>query len=102
MALSYAQLDALTTNTTFLGRVRTAVAGHAHYWRDNGAATPAQQQWVAVVFWSGERCAQIAADLARELVMDSKFTGSTTGDGSDVTDADLQAAVDAICERYLG
>ncbi len=29
MALTYTQLDALTTNATFLGRVRTAVRKHA-------------------------------------------------------------------------
>ncbi len=101
MALTYAQLDALTTNATFLGRVRSAVAGHAHYWEANVNATPATVNWCQQVFVQ-RKCAQIAADVARELCQDSKFTGSSTGDGSDVTDANLQSAVDAICEKYSG
>jgi hypothetical protein len=102
MALTYAQLDALTTNAAFLARVRSAVASHAQYWKGNNQASISTQQWVAIVFWAGGQCAQIAADMARELVEDSKFTGSSVGDGSDVTDANLQAAVDAICEKYVG
>ena len=100
MALTFAQLDALTTNDTFLARVRSAVAGHAHYWESNPSATDAQKAWCGNIF-TGGRCAQVAANLARELVEDSKFTGSSAGDGSDVTDADLQSAVDAICEKYV-
>lgn len=100
MALTYAQLDALTTTDAFLGRVRTAVAGHAHYWESNPGATDAQKQWCDQVFING-RCPQIAADMARELVQDGKFTSATAADASDVTDADLQSAVDAICEKYV-
>lgn len=100
MALTYAQLDALTTLDAFLARVRTAVANHAHYWEASAAATNAQLQWCAQVFISG-RCAQIAADMARELVQDTKFTSAVNADASDVTDASLQTAVDAICEKYV-
>lgn len=101
MALTYAQCDALTTNATFLGRVRTAVRAHATYLIALGVgATQAQKDWAAAVYWSGHRDAQIAADLAPQVSRDPTVTGSTTGDGSDITDAALQAAVDAICENY--
>jgi hypothetical protein len=99
MALSYTQLDGLTTNASFLGRVREAVAYHAHYLRDMVGATQAQKDWVAQVFIVG-RCAQVAANLAWELVQDSKITSAVNADASDVTDANIQTAVDAICEKY--
>lgn len=99
MALSYAQLDALTTNAAFLGRVRSAVSSHAEYWLNNVSHTPTQLSWITQVFTNG-RCAQIAANMARELCEDAAITGSSTGDGSDVLDPALQAAVDKICEKY--
>lgn len=98
MALTYEQLDALTTNATFLGRVREAVAYHANYVL-NLPGSASQVSWAGRVF-QGQACAQIAANLARELCQDAAITASATGDGSDVTDAALQAAVDKICEGY--
>ncbi len=100
MALTYTQLDALTTNATFLGRVRTAVRKHATSLLA-GSPTAAQVSWCADVFQTGKRSNQIAADLAPQLCGDPAITGSSTGDGSDVTDASLQGAVDVICEKYL-
>lgn len=100
MALNLTQRDALTTNATFLGRVRQAVRQHATTLLA-GAPTTAQTAWCADVFWAGRRSNQIAADLAPQLCNDPAITGSTTGDGSDVTDVNLQAAVDAICEKYI-
>lgn len=99
MALTYSQLDALTANASFLARVRQAVAHHAEYWQSNANATPAQLQWCEQVFIN-LRLAQIAANLMNELVQDVAVTGSSTGDGSDITDAALQTAADKICEKY--
>lgn len=99
MALTYIQIDALVSNATFLGRLRSAVASHAEYWRNNVNATAAQKSWCFRVF-DQVQCAQIAANMARELCQDVAITGSTTGDGSDVLDAALQTAVDKICEHY--
>ncbi len=99
MALTYTQLDALTTNATFLGRVRTAVRHHATSLLA-GSPTPAQASWCANVYQTGKRSSQIAADLAPQLCQDPAITASSTGDGSDVTDASLQSATDVICEKY--
>lgn len=99
MALTLSQRDTLTTNTTFLGRVRTAVRYHASFLLA-GTPTPAQLSWCARVFWSGMRSSQIAADLAPQLCNDPAVTNSSVGDGSDITDTNLQAAVDIICENY--
>lgn len=101
MALTYTQLDALTVNQTFLGRVRQAVAHHAAYWESDPTATQAQLNWCTAMF-VGKKCGQTAADMMNELVQDATISGSTTGDGSDVTDAQLQTATDKICEKYWG
>ena len=100
MALTYVQLDTLTTNTTFLGRVRTAVRKHATTLLA-GTPTAAQSAWCQQVFQQ-RKSSQIAADLAPQVCDDPAVSGSTTGDGSDVTDAALQGAVDVICEKYSG
>lgn len=100
MALTYAQLDTLTTNTSFLGRVRCAIRKHATTLLA-GTPTNGQASWAANVYWGNRRSNQIAADMAPQLVNDPAITGSTTGDGTDVTDANLQAAVDVICEKYF-
>jgi hypothetical protein len=92
-------LDALTTNTTFLGRVRTAVRNHATTLLA-GTPTTVQRDWSTNVYYAGKRSNQIAADLAPQVVEDPAIKNSTTGDASDVTDAALQAAVDVICENY--
>lgn len=100
MALTYAQRDTLTTNANFLGRVRTAVRKHATSLLA-GTPTSAQLAWAANVYYSARRSNQIAADMAPQLCEDPAITGSSTGDGSDVTDASLQGAVDVICEKYF-
>lgn len=101
MALTYAQLDTLTANAAFLGRVRNALRHYANYLLNLQGVTNAQLGWVSSVFYQG-RCAQIAADMAGQLVQDPAFAGSTTGDASDVTDAALEAAVEKICLSYNG
>lgn len=101
MSLTYTQLDSLTTNATFLGRVRQAVASHANYYLNFQGASAATLAWCSECF-VGKKCDQMAADMARQLVQDAAVTGSTTGDGSDITDAALQGAVDKICELYHG
>lgn len=101
MALTLAQKDALTTNATFLGRVRQAVRDHAAFIVAlAGGATAAQKDWKNRVFGPNLGAAQIAANLAGQLVTDPAVANSSTGDGSDVTDANLKSAVDTICEGY--
>jgi len=102
MALTYTQLQALTTNTAFLARVEAGVAHHAKYIENLGVSATNTQKWWAGKVFTGLQCNQIAANLMAELCQDPAITGSTTGDGSDVTDVNLQAAIDAICEKYLG
>lgn len=99
MALTLAQRDTITTDAAFLGRVRQAVRQHATTLLA-GSPTTAQTNWAANVFWSGRRSNQIAADLAPQLANDPAVANSSTGNGSDITDASLQAAVDVICEKY--
>lgn len=102
MALTYAQLDTLTTNAAFLGRVRNSLRHYANYLLNLQGATNVQLGWVNSVFFQEGRCAQIAADMAGQLVQDAAFTASTTGDASDVTDAALESAVEKICLSYNG
>lgn len=99
MALTYSQLDSLTTNASFLGRVRTALGYYANYLL-NGTPTTLQRDWCGRVFYVPGNCAQMAANMAPQLVQDAAFVNSTTGDGSDVTDAALQTAVEKICTIY--
>jgi len=101
MALTYAQLDALTTNVSFLGRVRNSLRHYANYLLNLQGVTNTQLGWCNSVFYQG-RCAQIAANMAGQLVQDAAFTASTTGDASDVTDAALESAVEKICLNYNG
>lgn len=100
MALTYSQLDALTTNDSFLGRVRNSLRHYANY-LVSGTPTDAQRWWCGLVFYQGH-CAQIAADMAGQLVQDGAFAGSTAADASDVTDAALEGAVEKICLNYIG
>lgn len=100
MALTYSQLDTLTTTDAFLGRVRNALRHYANYLL-NLPGTPAQLTWCHDVYQGG-KCAQIAADMAGQLVQDAAFTGAVNADASDVTDAALEAAVEKICLSYSG
>lgn len=100
MALTYTQLDTLTVDATFLSRVRSAVRKHATTLLA-GTPTPAQASWASNVYWGNRRSNQIAADMTPQLVNDPAIANSSTGNGSDVTDAALQGAVDAICEKYF-
>jgi hypothetical protein len=99
MALTYAQLDTLSQNATFLGRVRSAISQYAAFWIGNAGATQQQKDWATNAFYSG-RLATIASNIMHQLTQDPAVTGSTTGDGSDITDANLQNAVNAIVLNY--
>lgn len=100
MALSYSQLDTLTTTDSFLGRVRSACRHYANYLINLQGATQEQLSWANRIFFQG-RCAQIAADMAGQLVQDAAFDASTLADASDVTDASLESAVEKICLSYI-
>lgn len=100
MALTLAQKDALTTSAALLGRVRQACREYAAYLRAlGGSATAEQSAWARQVLETG-RVAQIAADLAGELVTDSAFADASDPDASDVADSALKAAVEAIAVKY--
>lgn len=99
--LTLAQRDVLSTNGDFLSRVRAAVGKQAQYYIDlAGAATQAQRDWAANVFWAGRRLNQIAADLAPQLVNTGTIVAATVADASDISDDDLQGAVGVICNNY--
>lgn len=98
MALTYAQLDTLTTTDAFLGRIRNACRHYANY-LISGTPTAEQQSWADSVF-TGGRCAQKAANMAGQLVQDAAFTNAVNADASDVTDAALESAVEKICMSY--
>lgn len=99
MALTLAQKDALAVNTTFLARVRQAVAEYAAYLIALPGTAP-QLAWANTVFAGGIRRNQIAANLTPELVCNPTVSDSTAGDGSDITDANLKTAVEAVCLKY--
>ena len=100
MALTLAQRDALTTNAAFIARCRQAAASRAQFDLTNVGATQAQKAWAQNMFYS-QRLAQAVANMMPELCTDPAVTGSTTGDGSDITDANLQTAVQTYCESYM-
>lgn len=99
MALNLAQRDALTTNAAFIARCRTAVADRAEFHINNAGSSTSQKAWAANMLRGG-KLAQATANLMPELCTDPAVKNSTTGDGSDVTDAALLAAVQAYCENY--
>ena len=99
MALSLAQRDTLTTNGAFIGRCRQAVAARAQFLIVSAGATPAQKAWAQNMFIGG-KLAQATANMMPQLCTDAAITGSTTGDGSDITDAALQTAAQTYCESY--
>lgn len=99
MALTYAQLDTLTTTDAFLGRVRNACRHYANYMLNLPTPTAEQISWADAVF-TGGRCAQKAANMAGQLVQDAAFTNAVNADASDVTDAALESAVEKICMAY--
>ena len=99
MGLTLAELDALTTNDAFLARVRQAVRERAAYVRGLPGASDAEKAWEARVL-QGQRAAQIAANMAGELVCDGAFAGLANADASDLTDSSLKTAVETYCEKY--
>jgi len=99
VALTYSQLDALTTNDSFLGRVRNSCRHYANYLLNLQGATQQQLGWVNSVFFQ-QRAAQIAANMAGQLVQDAAITSAANVDASDVTDAALESAVEKICLSY--
>lgn len=101
MALTLAQRDALTSSDAFLARVRQALRHYAVYERDNASATQSQKVWSALAL-DQHRVPQMAADMAGEVVEDAAIAGSSVGDASDVSDASVSAAVEAICLKYTG
>lgn len=101
MALTLAQKDALASNATHVGRTRQAIREYAKYIRDiGGSATQQQKDWATAVF-EGQRVGIIAENIQGELVADAKFANSAQADGSDVTDTNFKAAVEAVCLKYL-
>lgn len=99
MALTLAQKDNLAVNATFLSRVRQAVAEYATYLIAL-PGTQAQLDWASTVYQGGLRRNQISANLAPELVCTATVGNSTSGDGSDITDANLKTAVETIALKY--
>lgn len=99
MALTYAQLDTLTTTDAFLGRVREALRYKANYILTSQSPTQSDVSWSNTVFYEG-RCYSKAAAMAGQLVQDAAFTGAVQPDASDITDSALQDAVNKICMGY--
>lgn len=101
MALTLAQRDVLSTNNDFLSRLRGALSKQGQYYLDVGeAATAAQKDWAANLFWAGRRLNQVAADMAPQLTATGTIVGASQPDASDVTDEQFQGAVASICDRY--
>ena len=99
--LTLAQRDGLTTNDSFLGRVRAAVRQRASYILANPkTVTQAQLDWAARIFWASNCSCEIAGKMAAQLTNDPAVIVAKNGDGSDITDQALQGAVEAICEKY--
>ena len=101
MALTLAQRDTLTTTDAFLGRIRQALRHYACYTRDNSGATNDQKAWAALAL-SQHRVPQMASDMAGEVVEDPNIVAAAQADASDVPDANVSAAVEAICLKYTG
>lgn len=100
MALSLQQRGALLTDSVFRSRVQVCVLNLATYIVGLGGSEPGSRQKWADRMLTGTGAAQCAADLMPQLVNHATVTGSSAGDGSDISDANLGTAVESVCEFY--
>jgi hypothetical protein len=100
VALSLAQKSSLMTSDLFLGRVKAAILTRASFVLGQGLTPSGAEQMWAQRMSSGAAAAAAATSMMPRLVNHSLITASTAGDGSDVTDANLQTAVESMCEFY--
>jgi uncharacterized membrane protein affecting hemolysin expression len=92
MALTYAQSAALMTDATFVPRVKVAVLSYAGSILAEAQTTVqhnARRRWALLANASPD---QFSAQIAQPVVMDPQVQT----DGSAITDANLQASVQAV------
>ena len=97
---TYLELSALKRNADFAARVEIAVAKFAAYKMDENPAT-AGHSWA--VKWAQNALANpgsVAAGILPAVVMDPAFQAKAATP-SDITDVELQSAVEAAVNRVL-
>lgn len=97
MALDYAGSANLMTDVNFRNRVKVACLHFADYIMGEAADTPAHNtrvRWAQLTVVGPDNAAQ---QVTPPTVMDAKVQEA----GADVTDADLQSAVEAAVSKML-
>lgn len=102
MALSYVQANTLGTNASFVGRVKVSVINYAQSLRlQTPTPTWSTLNWSQQVQLNPGMYAQQLAPLAVEdPAIQNADIDTTTGD-STATDAEVQAAVEAVANRMI-
>lgn len=101
MALTYEQSSELMSNGVFVGRVKVGCLKYADYISGEAASVPAHAtrvRWAQGVFANPDHAAQ---SLTPTVVMDAAVQDSSTGDGSDITDAALQPAIENAVNKVI-
>lgn len=103
MALTYNQSDTLGTNAAFVGRVKVAAINYAQSIRIQTSPLPtwSQLQWSQNVQTQPDIYArQLAPATVEDPAIQGAGIDATTGD-STATDAQVQAAVQAVANRMI-
>ncbi len=101
MALTYEQSSALMADATFRGRIEVACLKFADYIYGEATNTPGHStriKWQQATMLNPSAS---AAQVTPTVVMDPAVQDSSTGDGSDVTDAQLQSATENAVNKVL-
>lgn len=94
MALTYEESAQLMQDPTFRGRVKVAALTYAEYLTNQPGNSNAKARWIQTCFASPD---QMAMTLTPPTVMDP----AVQQDGAAVTDAALQAAVQAVADVMM-
>lgn len=96
-AMTYSDSAMLMTDPEFRGRIKVAVLHYADYILNEATGTPAHKtrtEWAVAAFKQPD---QKATELHPPVVMDA----SVQENGKDVTDAQLQSAVEGVVNRLF-
>jgi|SRR5215471_2228822 len=97
MALTYDESAQLANDTTFRGRVKMACLHFAQYISGEAPNVPAHNtrfRWAQQTYQAPD---QMAGQIISAVVMDAQVVA----DGSAITDANLQTAVEMAIQNFL-
>jgi len=97
MALTYDDSAKLMNDSTFRGRVKTACLSYAQYISIEASNTPAHNSRYR---WA-QNCFQQPDMVAQQITQPVVLNPNVQSAGSAITDADLQAAVQAVVDAIM-